>query len=122
MLFGKLLWATVVGLLPLSTSLALENRQSEELIERGHAAPYFYKGHDLSSLKIMEDGGAIYKDTMRNNRTRPAEDILGDGGMNTVRLRLWVHPKVPFDDGCKEMNLCSCMRDFVNIGFRLRDV
>ncbi|KAL1651926.1 hypothetical protein SLS58_000049 [Diplodia intermedia] len=55
-------------------------------------APLFYKGHDLSSLKIMEEGGVIYKDTAKNNETRPAEDILGDGGMNTVRLRLWVDP------------------------------
>ncbi|KAF2215715.1 glycoside hydrolase family 53 protein [Cercospora zeae-maydis SCOH1-5] len=61
--------------------------------------PYFYKGHDLSSLKILEDGGVIYKDTARDNATRPAEDILGDGGMNTVRLRLWVNPKVPYDGG-----------------------
>lgn len=59
--------------------------------------PFFYKGYDLSSLKIEEDGGYIYKDTQRNNVTRPVEDILGDGGMNTVRLRLWVNPKVPYD-------------------------
>ncbi|USW53574.1 Putative glycosyl hydrolase family 53, glycoside hydrolase superfamily [Septoria linicola] len=59
--------------------------------------PFFYKGHDLSSLKILEDGGASYKDTAKGNKTRPAEDILGDGGMNTVRLRLWVNPVVPFD-------------------------
>jgi arabinogalactan endo-1,4-beta-galactosidase len=47
----------------------------------------FYKGHDLSSLKLLEDAGAVYKDTMQHNRTRPVEDILGDGGMNGVRLR-----------------------------------
>lgn len=49
--------------------------------------PFFYKGHDLSSLKLMEESQVIYKDTARNNETRPADDILGDGGMNTVRLR-----------------------------------
>ncbi|EPE31529.1 (Trans)glycosidase [Glarea lozoyensis ATCC 20868] len=54
---------------------------------------YFYKGHDLSSLKTLEDTGSIFKDTARNNKTRPAEDILGDGGMNTVRLRIWVNPE-----------------------------
>ncbi|KAF8867099.1 glycosyl hydrolase 53 [Acephala macrosclerotiorum] len=53
---------------------------------------FFYKGHDLSSLLTLEEGGAIYKDTGRNNQTRPAEAILGDGGMNTVRLRIWVNP------------------------------
>lgn len=66
----------------------------------GHREPFFYKGFDLSSLKIEEDGGAIYKDTLRGNITSPVEDILV--GMNTVRLRLWVHPKVPFDDGYYE--------------------
>ena len=50
-------------------------------------AQSFYKGHDLSSLKLLEDGGAIYKDTAQDSVTRPAEDILKDGGMNTVRLR-----------------------------------
>ncbi|KAK5175833.1 uncharacterized protein LTR77_000973 [Saxophila tyrrhenica] len=60
----------------------------------------FYKGFDLSSLKILEDGGAIYKDTSQNNATRPVEAILE--GMNTVRLRLWVHPTVPYDGGYYE--------------------
>ena len=50
-------------------------------------APYFYQGHDLSSLKMLVETGSIYKDTARQNETRPAEDILGDGGMNSVRLR-----------------------------------
>ncbi|KAK3681898.1 hypothetical protein LTR37_020767, partial [Vermiconidia calcicola] len=62
-----------------------------------YGEPYFYKGFDLSSLKIQEDGGAIYKDTLRGNVTRPVEDILE--GMNTVRLRLWVNPQIPYDDG-----------------------
>ena len=50
-------------------------------------AQAFYRGHDLSSLKLLEDGGTLYKDTAQDNVTRPAEDILKDGGMNTVRLR-----------------------------------
>ena len=71
------------------------------------STPFFYKGFDLSSLKILEDGqgpgaGAIFKDTARDNATRPAEDILGDGGMNVVRLRLWVYPKAPYDGGYYE--------------------
>ena len=65
----------------------------------GGGEPFFYKGFDLSSLKIMEDGGAIYKNTQKGNITMPAEDILI--GMNVVRLRLWVNPTVPFDDGCE---------------------
>ena len=54
---------------------------------KSQPTPYFYKGHDLSSLHILELGNVTYKDTARHNQTRPAEDILGDGGMNTVRLR-----------------------------------
>ena len=50
----------------------------------------FYAGHDLSSLGILESSGAIYHDL--SNTTAAAEDILGAGGMNTVRLRLWVNP------------------------------
>lgn len=49
--------------------------------------PYFYKSFDLSSLHILEEANTTYRDTARSNATRPAEDILGDGGMNTVRLR-----------------------------------
>lgn len=41
---------------------------------------------------MLEDGDYIYKDTSRHNRTGPTEDILGDGGMNTVRLRIWIDP------------------------------
>jgi len=58
----------------------------------GQDGTFFYKGHDLSSLKTLEEGGCIYKDTTRKNQTRPAEAILGDGGMNGVRLRIWVNP------------------------------
>ena len=47
----------------------------------------FYKGHDLSSVKLLNDNDYIYKDTARGNETRPVESILGDGGMNGVRLR-----------------------------------
>lgn len=53
----------------------------------GSPQPFFFKGYDLSSLRMLEEGGAVYHDSARYNVTRPAEDILGDGGMNTVRLR-----------------------------------
>lgn len=65
----------------------------------GEGDPFFYKGFDLSSLKIMEDGGAVYRNAQQGNVTMPAEDMLA--GMNVVRLRLWVNPTVPFDDGCE---------------------
>lgn len=93
--------------------------------------PFFYKGHDLSSLQILEDGGASYKDTARGNATRPVEDILGDGGMNTVRLRLWVNPTVPFDGppGCTYMSFNELSlhhlpprQSELTICYRLRDL
>lgn len=42
---------------------------------------------------LEDDENYIYKDTARNNKTRKADAILGDGGMNTVRLRIWVNPE-----------------------------
>jgi arabinogalactan endo-1,4-beta-galactosidase len=39
---------------------------------------------------MLEDSSCIYKDATRNNETGAAEAILGDGGMSTVRLRIWV--------------------------------
>ncbi|KJX97306.1 arabinogalactan endo-1,4-beta-galactosidase A like protein [Zymoseptoria brevis] len=88
-----------------------------------YGEPFFYAGHDLSSLKIMTDGGAIYKDTSRGNATRPAEDILGDGGMNTVRLRLWVNPVVPCDGGYYEsydlQNVKAVAKRYHDKGFKI---
>jgi len=56
-------------------------------VTAGGSPQPFFKGYDLSSLRMLEEGGAVYHDSARYNVTRPAEDILGDGGMNTVRLR-----------------------------------
>jgi len=67
------------------------NEASKE-VASGIQEASFYKGHDLSSLLMLEEGGSIYKDTERHNETRAAEAILGDGGMNSVRLRIWVNP------------------------------
>ena len=41
---------------------------------------------------MLEEAGNIFKDTARRNETRTADAILGDGGMNAVRLRIWVNP------------------------------
>ena len=95
-------WVFLPAFFALTSSLALPRGPQPGQ----YGEPFFYKGFDLSSLKIEEDGGAVYKDTMRGNITRPAEDILGEhGGMNVVRLRLWVDPKVPYDGGCTSL-LC----------------
>ncbi|TVY46120.1 putative arabinogalactan endo-beta-1,4-galactanase A [Lachnellula subtilissima] len=74
-------------LLPLATAISKLPRNQDS------SHRFFFKGHDLSSLKTLEDVGTVYKDTTRHNQTRPADDILGDGGMNTVRLRIWVNPE-----------------------------
>ena len=84
--------------------------------EERDAKPFFYKGHDLSSLKTLEDSGNIFKDTARNNKTRTADAILGDGGMNTVRLRIWVNPE--FGENGLEYNLIMAKR-FQKAGYRL---
>lgn len=42
---------------------------------------------------LEDDGNYIYKDTARGNATRTADTILADGGMNTVRMRIWVNPE-----------------------------
>lgn len=78
----------------LLTLLPLVNAAPSTITPSHPPAPAteFYYGHDLSSLALLEEGGAIYKDTARGNATRSADAILGDGGMNTVRLRIWVNP------------------------------
>lgn len=94
-----MLWSSLILsalALPLATAISTPPQYGG-----GHGSdkPFFYKGFDLSSLKIMEDGGAVYKNAQKGNITMDAEDILA--GMNVVRLRLWVNPTVPFDDGCE---------------------
>ncbi|KAH8675413.1 family 53 glycosyl hydrolase [Xylariales sp. PMI_506] len=84
---------------------------------RGSKGTTFYKGHDLSSLKLLEDSGTyFYVDTARHNETRPADDILGDGGMNGVRLRIWVNPA----DGVYGLNYTlDLAKRFQDKGFSL---
>lgn len=88
------IWFLVSVLVSLASSLATGRGGGE------HEQPFFHKGFDLSSLKIELDGGAVYKDTFDGNVTKPVEDILVN--FNTVRLRLWVDPTVPYDDGYYE--------------------
>jgi arabinogalactan endo-1,4-beta-galactosidase len=63
----------------------------------GPPATTFYKGHDLSSLRLFEPGhsaplNVTFRDAQHGNVSKPADEILAAGGMNTVRLRLWVDP------------------------------
>lgn len=87
--------------------LSAANASPHKPIQTQTVDPFFYKGFDLSSLHILELGNVTYKDTARRNATRPAEDILGDGGMNTVRLRLVNIPTTIFCDG-REANQDVC--------------
>lgn len=80
---------SVPALAPDPALLALLSRQSPS------PPTTFYTGHDLSSLSILESSGAIYFNPQ--NQSSAAEDILSAGGMNTVRLRLWVNPPAPSD-------------------------
>ena len=84
--------AAVSVLLPLATLFTPCTATPIEPSIKGATTSKFYKGHDIPSLKLLYDGGYKYKDTARNNATRPLEDILGDGGMNAVRIRIWVNP------------------------------
>ncbi|KAI9757599.1 MAG: hypothetical protein M4579_003412 [Chaenotheca gracillima] len=113
-----LLWQSLAVCLPLIGNVLAApalDAPSENLEERNRG-PFFYKGHDLSSLKILEDSGSIYKDTARHNKTRAAEDILGDGGMNTVRLRIWVNPP----DGSYDLSYTlGLAKRFAHKGFKI---
>ena len=98
-MLSKHIWVVIQLLFILATALKPESRIHNILDFNKDEQAFFYKGFDLSSLKIQEDGGVVYKDSQHGNITRPVEDMLD--GMNTVRLRLWVNPKVPYDGGCK---------------------
>ncbi|KAL4155424.1 hypothetical protein PRNP1_007534 [Phytophthora ramorum] len=54
------------------------------------------KGHDLSSVGLMEtEQGANWISTSGNTTT--IESILGGGGMDTVRLRIWTDGEYDLD-------------------------
>ncbi|KAH9825967.1 Arabinogalactan endo-beta-1,4-galactanase [Teratosphaeria destructans] len=97
--------AAVICVVAATNKSCAASKTSSAKVQQGLS---FYKGHDLSSLKILEDGygpglGAVFVDTHRGNVSRPLEDILGDAGMNAVRLRQWVNsPPVPYDGGYYE--------------------
>lgn len=49
----------------------------------------YWNGADISSLKMMEDNGAVYKD---NGTTKDLLQLVKDNGVNYVRLKLWHNP------------------------------
>ncbi|OCK79304.1 glycoside hydrolase family 53 protein [Lepidopterella palustris CBS 459.81] len=62
------------------------------------AARYLRQRHDLSSLGTLEQGGAIYHDNARHNMTSAAENILGNGGMNTVTTNYHIYLDLHLSD------------------------
>jgi hypothetical protein len=84
--------AAVSALLPLAALWTLCTATPAHRSVKRVSPPSFSKGHDLSSPRLLHDGGSTYSDIARNNATRPLEDILRDGGMNAVRLRIPVNP------------------------------
>ena len=54
------------------------------------------RGGDVSSLVRSEQDGGVYYTA--SGQQENALDILGDAGMNYVRLRVWVNPVDGFDD------------------------
>lgn len=69
-----------------SFSACEKNRDSEK-------EEPFYKAADISSLPEIESEGKIFYD--RNGSEKPFVDILKNHGVNTIRLKLWVHPENP---------------------------
>jgi len=49
-----------------------------------------YLGHDISSLITLESSGTTYHGL--DGKVAPLEQILKAGGMNAVRVRIWVNP------------------------------
>ncbi|KAL1645157.1 hypothetical protein SLS58_003862 [Diplodia intermedia] len=61
-----------------------------------HGVSALSKGHDLSSVGYMEtDQGATW--LTESGSTSTIEDILGAGGMDSVRLRLWTGEEYGLD-------------------------
>jgi arabinogalactan endo-1,4-beta-galactosidase len=54
------------------------------------------RGGDVSSLYRGEQDGGVYYTA--SGKKENALEILGDAGMNYVRLRVWVNPQDGFDD------------------------
>lgn len=101
-------------LLAALTGLLLTTTHAKNTTER-----FFYKSHDLSSLLLLEaGGGSIFYDTAKNNASRDIEDILRDGGANSIKLRLFVDPS---DIDTRQNNLPNTLalaQRFVHGGFR----
>ncbi|ETM98955.1 hypothetical protein PPTG_19164 [Phytophthora nicotianae INRA-310] len=78
-------WSSELTVMLLRRTLLWAGASTVALVNRVHALT---KGHDLSSAPRMEtEQGAIWYNTA--GKEMAIEDILGEGGMDSVRLRLW---------------------------------
>jgi arabinogalactan endo-1,4-beta-galactosidase len=75
-----------LGFLLVVLTACEKNRDSEK--ERP-----FYKAADISSLPEIESQGVRFYDS--NGTEKFFTDVLRNHGVNTIRLKLWVHPESP---------------------------
>ncbi len=68
----------------------------------------FYRGADLSFLHMMEKSGAKYYD---NGKQENALNIFKNHGLNTVRLRLWYHPRGGLNDLANTLIMAKRIKD-----------
>ncbi|MGM0566962.1 MAG: glycoside hydrolase family 53 protein [Bacteroidota bacterium] len=82
----KSLLLFLLGLLMLAVMACEKNATSEK--EKA-----FYKAADISSLPEIESDGVRFYDL--NGKEKSFTEILKNHGVNTIRLKLWVHPENP---------------------------
>jgi len=68
------------------------------------------RGGDVSSLYRGEQDGGVYYTA--SGKQENALDILGDAGMNYVRLRVWVNPQDGFNDEAQLLALSRQARRY----------
>ena len=69
----------------------------------------FYRAVDISSLPEIENENLIFYDS--NGSEKPFTKILKDHGVNTIRLKLWVHPENPVNGLDAVAAFASRLRD-----------
>ncbi len=76
----------ILAILTIAFSACEKNQNSEN-------EKFLFKAVDISSLPEIEAEGVRFYDSKGNQK--PFTDILRNHGINTIRLKLWVHPENP---------------------------
>ncbi|MEV0594590.1 glycoside hydrolase family 53 protein [Nonomuraea cavernae] len=92
------------SLLPLLLCLALLTTGQPAQAEGG-GRPLAIRGADISSLAKSEALGGVYRD--RKGRPGDALRILRDGGLNYVRLKVWVDPADGYNDKARVLAIAK---------------